>query len=130
MKIENNVEWWNIGGDDKDGKMLVKSLMDDSEWEYERFGFCKDRKGLFIVDLDDSGEEWRSVNRVKKGLSIEDVCKIGVECGVLVKNENGYDEEDDYRYCMDCGDENMSKFGERVLENGKFVLMFYSCMEE
>ena len=126
MKIKYGIEWWS----NESGVELVKSLMDNGDWEYDRLGIGEDEKGLFIVDVDDCGEEWRSVNRVKKGLSVEDILKIGVESGVLVKIDDGYDEDDEYRFSMDSNDDKMEKFGEKVLENGKFVFELYSFMEE
>ena len=126
MKIKYGIEWWS----NESGVELVKSLMDNGDWEYDRLGIGEDEKGLFIVDVDDCGEEWRSVNRVKKGLSVENILEIGVESGVLVKIDDGYDEDDEYRFSMDSNDDKMEKFGEKVLENGKFVFELYSFMEE
>jgi hypothetical protein len=116
-------EWFNIN----DGKLEL-SLMDNGDWEYDRVGFGKDEKGLFMVDVDDSGESWRLINRIKKGLSIEDVCEVGVKFGVYEKIDNGYGKNDKYRVCEDGGDEKM--FNKLVLEKGEYVMELFSVLEE
>ena len=114
-------EWFNVD----DGKLEL-SLMDNGDWEYDRIGFGKDDKGLFMIDVDDSGESWRVVNRVKKGLSIEDVCKIGVKCGVFEEIKNGYGKNDKYRVCMEGGDNEL--FDKVVFESGRFECELFSVM--
>lgn len=116
-------EWFNVD----EGKLEL-SLMDNGDWEYDRVGFGKDEKGLFMVDVDDSGESWRLINRIKKGLSIEDVCEVGVKFGVYEKIDNGYGKNDKYRVCEDGGDEKM--FNKLVLEKGEYVLELFSVLEE
>ena len=116
-------EWFNVD----EGKLEL-SLMDNGDWEYDRVGFGKDDKGLFMVDVDDSGESWRLINRIKKGLSIEDVCEVGVKFGVYEKIDNGYGKNDKYRVCEDEGDEKM--FNKLVLEKGEYVMELFSVLEE
>jgi len=116
-------EWFNVD----EGKLEL-SLMDNGDWEYDRVGFGKDEKGLFMVDVDDSGESWRLINRIKKELSIEDVCEVGVKFGVYEKIDNGYGKNDKYRVCEDGGDEKM--FNKLVLEKGEYVLELFSVLEE
>ena len=56
---------------------------DNGDWEYLRWGMGKDKKGLYMVDLDDSGERGRVKFRIREGLSAEDVIKKGAELGIF-----------------------------------------------
>ena len=128
MKIKNNVEWFNINSV-SDNRKLVISMMDDGDWEYDRLGIGKDEKGLFIVDLDDSGEEFRVVNRVKKDIDLDKLLKIGCECKVW-RDYKGYDSDDKYRVIMDSGNDEMNRLGKEVLVNGEFSNEYYSLMKK
>jgi hypothetical protein len=109
FNIENDVE-------------LVKvSMMDGGHCEYVRWGVGEVDGKVFMVDLDEGGEgyEEREMMFVKEDLSVEDVCKIGVEVGVFVESGGlGYNEDDKYRFCW--GKEGLSfvwdEFYSRVLK--------------
>lgn len=127
MKNKNGLVWMSL---ENEFNLIEKVLMDNGDWEYDRLGFGIDsEKKLFLVDLDDSGEEWRVVNYVKEGLSMEDILEEGVRCGVFEKIGWGYDEDDDYRV-EDCSMEKWDEFGEKVLKNGKFEVKLYNFMEK
>ncbi len=125
MKNKYGLEWWS----NESGCKLIKSLMDNGDWEYDRVGIGKDKKGLFLVDVDDINEEWRVVNRVKEGLNVEDVLKVGVECGVFEVMKDGYDKNDDYRWNEESGDKEMERFCKKVLIDGEWKDDLFSFME-
>ena len=58
--------------EEEDMEMVEVQLMDDGDWEYVRMGVGVMNGRVFVVDLDDGGEEWREMNFVKEGLSVED----------------------------------------------------------
>ncbi len=94
---------------------LVKVvLMDDGDWEYNRMGVGENEGRVFIVDLDDSGEEEREMEYVKEGLSVEDVLKIGVECGVINEIDWGYDEDDKFRVNWESGEEDWDNYRKKI----------------
>ena len=121
MKIENNIEWFNFYSNDRE--MLKESLMDNGYYEDDDLGIGEDSKGVFIIDIGDSGMEWRGMNRVKEGLSVDDVCKIGVECGVFVEcgDDEVYGLEDNYRVNSESEEESWNMFKERVLVSGEWI---------
>ena len=127
MKNKYNCEWLNVGSEKDMGKVKM-SLMDNGDWEYDRVGIGMNKEKVFIVDLDDCNESWREVEYCDNVKSIEELLKIGVECKVFEKIEDGYDEVfgDEYRYNMD-GEENWDKFRELVGSNGGGKL--YSFMK-
>ena len=67
---------------DEDCNLVKVKLMDNSDWEYDRMGLGECEGRVFMVDLDDSGEQLREMEYMKDGLSIQDVLKIG--CDVVV----------------------------------------------
>lgn len=123
IKEEFGFEWFNI----EEGKLEL-SLMDNGDWEYDRVGFGKDDKGLFMIDVNDSGESWRVINRIKKGLSIEDVCKIGVKYGMFEKIDYGYGKNDKYRV-EDGIEGDVEGFNKEVFVSGEFNCDLY-CVKE
>lgn len=90
------------------------SLMDDGDWEYTRTGIGEFNNRVFIVDLDDTGEQFREMIWVKNGLSVEDVLRIGVETGVFDKIDWGYDEDDQYRERTDATPEQYNTFYQMI----------------
>ena len=109
MKKKLNIE--------EEMELVMVSLMDDGDWEYLRMGIGECEDGVFVVELDDSGEEEREMKYVKEGLSVEDVCKIGIEVGVFVdSSEWGYDESDRVRmnWEMEGDEEKWKEFWEKV----------------
>ena len=102
--------------EEEDMEMVEVELMDDGDWEYVRMGVGVMNGKTFVVDLDDSGEEWREMNFVKEGLSVEDVLRIGCEVGVLVEIDWGYDENDKVRVKMNDGEGDWEEFYRRLKE--------------
>ena len=62
---------------------IFMRIEDNGDWEYLRWGMGKDQKGLYMVDLDDSGERGRVKFRIRKELSAEDVIRKGAELGIF-----------------------------------------------
>jgi hypothetical protein len=125
MKNKYGIEWLNLDNDN-DMVMIEMSLMDNGDWEYNRVGVGMNKGKVFIVDLDDCNESWREVEYCDKVKSIEELLKIGVDCKVFEKIEDGYDESDEYRCNVD-GDEDWDKFRKLVGSNGGGKL--YSFMK-
>ena len=103
---------------DEDIELVKVEMMDDGDWEYVRWGVGEVDGKVFMVDLEDVGEEGEMMF-VKEGLSVEDVCKIGVEVGVFVdSSEWGYDENDRYRvkWELEGYEEKWEEFYSRVRE--------------
>lgn len=113
MRIENNKVYLNIDSVEDLDNVKV-SMMDDGDWEYDRCGVGEYDGKVFIVDLDDSGEEWRELLFVKESLNIDEVLNIGCECGVWKEIDWGYDEDDKYRFSWECDRDDFVKFNERV----------------
>ncbi len=110
MKNKFNIE--------EDMNLVVVELMDDSEYEYLRMGIGECEDGVFVVDLEE-GDDEREMKYVKEGLSVEDVCKIGIEVGVFVdSSEWGYDENDKVRlnWELEGYEEKWEEFYSRVGE--------------
>ena len=122
MKVENNIEWFEIDSEE-DGELLKLCMMDNGYWEYSRVGIGEDNKGVFIIDMEDNGMEWRGMNRVKEGLSVDDICKIGVECKVFeeLSDDEGYGVDDKYRVREECERDDWEMFNERVLVSGEWI---------
>ena len=126
MKNKYNCEWLSVNNK-SDMEKIEISMMDNGDWEYDRIGVGMNKGKVFIVDLDDSGEDWREVEYCDNVKSIEELLKIGVECKVFEKINWGYDKNDMYRCNVD-GNEDWVKFRELVGNNGGGKL--YSYMEE
>lgn len=62
---------------------ILMRFEDNGDWGYLRWGMGKDKKGLYMVDLDDSGERGRLKFRIRKELSAEDVIRKGVGLGIF-----------------------------------------------
>ena len=101
--------------EEEDMEMVEVELMDDGDWEYVRVGVGVMNGRVFVVDLDDGGEEWREMNFVKEGLSVEDVLRVGCEVGVLME-WLGYDEKDKVRVKMESGEGDWEEFYRRLKE--------------
>ena len=113
MKIIDNKNYLSVESK-KDMKMLEVELMDDGDWEYLRMGVGVMNERVFVVDLDDSGEEWREMKFVREGLSVDDVLRIGCEVGVFVEIDWGYDEDDKVRVKMESGEGDWEEFYRRI----------------
>lgn len=78
-----------VNGGSDFSKYVKMVICDDGDWEYDRLGVGVYKGKVFLMDLNDDGEEYKCLVFVKEGLSVEDVLRIGVECNVLSKGENG-----------------------------------------
>ena len=87
---------------------VFQTFDDNGDWEYTRLGMGEDHIGLYLVDLDDTGERFREKLYVNDRFSAHDVIMEGLELGVFEKYE-----KDDIRFDMD-GQDNFAKFLERV----------------
>lgn len=91
-----NGSFLNLANDTQYENEVFMTLEDNGDWEYTRLGFGEDHIGLYIVDLDDTGEDLREKIYVNPKWSVQDVLKEGVEFGVFEKYEDGT-----YAYRMD-----------------------------
>jgi hypothetical protein len=88
MKNKFNCDWYSVNSN-SDNKMLKESLDDNGHWGYTRWGIGMNKGKVFIVDLDDTGETWREMWYCDKVKSVEEVVKIGIECGVIEEYDDG-----------------------------------------
>ena len=74
-------------------------IADNGEWEYLRIGLGKDSKGVFLVDLDDDGQNLKPKTYVKEGLDIDDLVRLGLKHEVF--EDWSFNGRKDIRYRMD-----------------------------
>ena len=72
---------------------IFQTFGDNGDWEYTRCGLGEDHIGLYLVDLEDSGEFLREKLYINDTFSAHDVIKEGLALNVFEK-----DEKDDIRY--------------------------------
>ena len=89
MKNKFGCDWYSMNNF-SDNKMLKVSLSDNGDWEYDRMGIGMNKGRVFIIDLDDSGEDWREMWYCDKVKSVKEVIKIGIECGVIEEMDGEY----------------------------------------
>lgn len=87
-KMTNN-DVLDIHNDEQYENEVFMTLDDNGDWEYTRLGFGEDHVGLYVVDLDDSGERFREKLYVNDKFSVQDVLAEGVACGLFEKYEDG-----------------------------------------
>jgi len=126
MKIKYGVEWLSLNSE-SDRSKIEMDLMDNGDWEYNRIGIGMNKGKVFMIGTDDINESWREVEYCKNVKSIEELLKIGVECKVFEKIEDGYDEDDEYRVNVN-GEEDYEKFGEKA--GWKASEKYYSFMDK
>ena len=85
MTTANQLDLYN----EEQYKEIFMTLVDNGDWEYTRLGFGEDHVGLYMVDLDDSGEPFRDKIYINEKFSVSDVLAEGVDCGVFEKYEAG-----------------------------------------
>ena len=71
-------------------------LQDDSDWGYDRIGCGEDDRGIYLFDMNDTGELLREKLYVKDGLGWTDVMEEGVAFGVFSK-----DDDEIFYYCWE-----------------------------
>jgi len=84
MKNKYGYDWLSIDNSN-DMKMVKEVLCDNSDWGYDRFGIGIYKERVFIVDLDDSGEDYREMLYCDDVCSVEEVIRIGIKCNVIEK---------------------------------------------
>lgn len=91
MKTTNDTEsfYLDLHNDDQYKKEIFLTLDDNGDWEYTRLGFGEDHIGLYMVDLDDTGEALRAKYHVRPEFSVADVLAEGVALGIFEKYEAG-----------------------------------------
>ena len=89
-------EQLDLHNDEQYRQEIFQVLDDNGDWEYPRLGLGEDHIGLYLVDLDDTGEQFREKLYVNDTFSAGDVIKEGLTLGVFVKDDEG-----DIRYNMD-----------------------------
>jgi hypothetical protein len=88
MKNKFGCDWYSMNNS-SDNKMVKEVLCDNGYWGYDRLGIGMNKGKVFIIDLDDSGEDWREMWYCDKVKSVEEVVKIGIECGVIEECDDG-----------------------------------------
>ncbi len=83
--MNNQPSYLNVVDEDQFEKEIIMSLADNGDWEYTSMGFGKDAKGLYHVDLQDSGEDLREKHYIKPGMSLKDVINLGLKMRVFDK---------------------------------------------
>lgn len=90
--------------------LLIMEMTDNGEWEYDRLGIGSWDGRLFMVDIDDTGEDDRDINWVRPELTLRDLLAAGTEHMVF-----SFDDEGVYRFNMD-GECNWDAFVAEVCE--------------
>lgn len=89
---------------------IFQTFADNGDWEYARLGLGEDHVGLYLVDLEDSGEFLAKKHYVKDTFSAHDVIMEGLALNVFEKYE-----KDDIRYNINsCTHTNWETFLARV----------------
>ena len=98
----------NLADNNQYNQEIFQTFDDNGDWEYTRLGLGEDHIGLYLVDLDDTGDQFREKLYVNDTFSAGDVINEGLALGVFEK----YD-KDDIRFNI-AGEINFEKFLERV----------------
>jgi hypothetical protein len=88
---------------------LIYQLEDNGDWEYTREGIGIYEGRVFVVDLDDSGEEVRELRFVKEGMQVDEVLWLGKKAGVYVQEPSGH-----FYYNLEAADTEIKTFCEAV----------------
>ena len=92
----NTYEQLDLNNDEQYRQEIFQTFDDNGDWEYTRLGLGEDHIGLYLVDLDDTGDQFREKLYVNDTFSASDVINEGLALGVFVKDDEG-----DIRYNMD-----------------------------
>jgi hypothetical protein len=68
---------------------LIYKLSDNSDWEYTREGIGFYEGRVFIVDLNDTGEDDRQLHFVEEGLQVHQVLAAGKQTGRYWQDPSG-----------------------------------------
>jgi len=108
MKNKFNVDWLSLESE-SDIKKIKMWLCDNSSWGYDRWGVGMNKGRVFVVDVDDSGERYRELLYCDKVKSVEELLKIGVECGMFEIEDDG-----EYFLRWEFKEEDNKKFNDMV----------------
>ena len=108
MKKKNNCDWICL---ESESDMIDIEMMDNGYWEYVRLGIGVNDGKVFMVDLDDIGEDYRRLEYCDKVGSVEELIDKGIKKGVFVDfRGKGYDKNDDVRWNMEGGEDRWREF--------------------
>ena len=106
----------NLEDENQTENEIIFSLQDDGDWGYDRIGCGEDDKGLYLFDMNDTGELLREKLYVKDGLCWTDVLEEGVAFGVFTKDGEEGDEIFYYSWEKDGDKEAWDDFCKIVLK--------------
>jgi hypothetical protein len=106
----------NLEDENQTENEIIFSLQDDGDWGYDRIGCGEDDKGLYLFDMNDTGELLREKLYVKDGLGWTDVLEEGVAFGVFSKDGEEGDEIFYYSWEKDGDKEAWDDFCKIVLK--------------
>ena len=105
-----NKAYLDVSNEEQFENEIFQMFDDNGDWEYTRIGMGEDHIGLYLVDLEDSGENLREKIYVNDRFSAHDVIMEGLAMNVFEK----YD-KDDIRYNINGETEtSWEKFLKRV----------------
>lgn len=84
-----NTTYLDLTNEEQYTNEVFLTLSDNGDWEYTRVGFGEDHLGLYLVDLDDSGEGLRDKLHVDPRFTVQDVLAEGVALNIFEKYEEG-----------------------------------------
>lgn len=76
-------EMLDLENDEQYQNEIFQTFDDNGGWGYTRLGLGEDRIGLYLVDLDDSGEQFREKLYVNDRFSAHDVIMEGLALNVF-----------------------------------------------
>jgi len=103
-----------------DGDLLEYVLMDNGDYEYNRFGVGSYEGETFITDLELDNDEGNII-WCKPGMSVQNVMDAGVRTGLFEQTPEDmkYNDEDVYRYDIEDEGESFDKFVNQVSADGR-----------
>jgi hypothetical protein len=81
-------EMLDLENEEQYSNEIFQTFDDNGHWGYTRLGFGQDHIGLYLVDLDDCGDQYREKLYVKETLSSHDVINKGIAMKVFEKDED------------------------------------------
>ena len=107
-------EMLDLNNDEQYSNEIFQTFEDNGDWEYTRLGLGEDHIGLYLVDLDDTGDQFREKLYVDDTtFSASDVIAEGLYLGVFER-----DDSDVVRYNLN-GEDKLPEFFKRVTQMHK-----------
>lgn len=78
----------NIYNEEQFNKEVKMVLSDNGDWEYARLGIGEDKLGVFVFDMNDSGEEEREKTYTQFE-TVDEALNFGCDIGVFTKDSEG-----------------------------------------